>query len=114
MEKEIKNILNKKLIGNDKAISNIILSYLKSKCFICWNSYLKDTLSRAFCDTKPHTQLYMDVCPICVDKFKFKRCYQCGIYVDSCKSYTVGTLDIVCCKYCIAREDGIIEYSGWI
>lgn len=116
MEKRIKEILDEKLIGNDSSISNIILSYLEKKCFICYNSYLENSLKKSYCDTRPHTQLYMDVCQICIDKFDFKRCYQCHIYVDRSKAYTVGTLDNHCCQYCVAREDsyGISSYSGWL
>jgi hypothetical protein len=110
MEKEIKEILNKKLIGNDINISNMILSYLKERCFICWQYFIEEDLVKSYCDTKPHSQLYMNVCPTCVDKFKFKRCYKCRIYVDEQKSYTVGTLDNVCCLYCCMS--GITEYCG--
>ena len=116
MEKEIREILDKKLVGNDINIIDTIFSYLKKKCFICWNSYLPDILVKSYADSKPYTQLYMDVCPKCVDKFHFKRCGSCHIYVDCQKSYIVGNLDNVCCQYCIAREDsyGISAYTGWI
>ena len=101
MEKEIREILNNELVGNDINITDIILSYIKEKCFICWKSFYAEELSKAFCDTKPHTQLYMDICPICIDKFKFNKCFKCRIWVDGNRSYTIGTLDNVCCRYCI-------------
>ena len=100
MEQEIKEILNEKLIGNDLYISDIILSYLKEKCFICWNNFMKEELSKSYCDTSPHLQLYMEICQNCIYKFKFRRCFLCKVYIDGHKSYIVGTLDSVCCKYC--------------
>ena len=114
MEEEIKEILNNKLIGNDTAISDIIISYLKKRCFICWKYYLEGILEKSYCDVKTYPQLYMDICPICIDKFKFRRCYKCHIYVDSQKAYTLSkTLDNICCQYCLHSES-ITEYSGWL
>ena len=110
MEIKIKEILNKELVGNDVHISDIILSYIKERCFICWYLFIDEELNKSYCDTRPHTQLYMKVCPGCIKKFGFNRCYMCKVYVDKNRCYTVGTLDNTCCRYCVMSS--LSEYTG--
>ncbi len=105
MEEEIREILDKKLIGNDINIADIILSYLKKKCFICWREYIDSELKKSYCDVKAHTQLYMDVCEKCIKDFQFHRCYKCKIFVETNRSYTFfDNHEYICCRYCCCSE----------
>ena len=112
MEKELKEILDKKLIGNDTNISDIILSYLKEPCFVCWKKYLEADLHKTYCDVKQHRQLYMKICDNCINHFHFKKCLQCKIWVDKTKCYIVDCLDdLYSCSYCCFG--GLTEYTGF-
>jgi hypothetical protein len=91
-EKELRDILDKKLVGNDVNLIDDILSYLKKRCFICWSIYLGDTLKRSYCDRR-YKKLHMDVCSNCINKFHFRKCYKCGIYVDENKCYIIDSLN---------------------
>jgi hypothetical protein len=111
MEKEIRDILNEKLLGNDINLSDTILSYLKSNCFICWKTRLENELNKAYCDVKTLPQLYMNVCDDCINYFNFKKCYKCKVWVDKSRCYIIGSLDnFYACQYCSCS--GISDYVG--
>lgn len=110
MENEIKKILDEKLKGNDVNISDMIISYLKKRCFICWHLYMEDVLKKSYCNEKPYPQLYMNVCKRCINEFKFKKCYKCHIYIDISRCYIIGSLDYYSCQYCVHKEG----YLGWV
>ena len=86
-EKEIRKILVEKLVNNEESLADVILSYLKRKCFICWKDSLR--IHQAYCDCKEYRQLYMDVCDKCIIDCKFIKCYKCKNFCDGMKCYCI-------------------------
>lgn len=99
MELEIKEILNESLVGNEIMLSDEILSFLKARCFICWNMCMTDELYGAYCDTKKYQNIYMDICGNCINKFKFHKCIHCKTYTDNTRTYVFGS-GLYVCRYC--------------
>ena len=82
MEEELRNILDKKLVGNDINISDMILDFLKEKCVFCYKKFLISGLHRTYSESRKYGNMYMCICCDCVNKYKYKRCNSCMTFVS--------------------------------
>ncbi len=104
-ENEIKKILDSKLKNNDIYLVDVILSYLKENCYICWQKKFSRDMFKCYCDPKNCRSLYMNICQSCIIIFNFKKCNKCYIYADKEKCYRIGEMYLCGCCACSGYLD---------
>ncbi len=86
--KEIKKILEKKLIGNDIAIADMILSYITTKCYLCNERKVNNKECYGYGYGR------FNMCLDCIYIYNYSKCYKCEVYTNT--GYKIGTNYKVC------------------
>ena len=93
-DKEIKEILEKKLVGNDINIADMIMNYLRRKCYMCNEKKVNTHTCYG------HGYGRFEICNDCADTYNFNECFKCEVYTNS--GFMVGKLNV--CNGCSALD----------
>ena len=91
-DKEIKDILDKKLVNNDLAIADIIMDYLRKKCYMCNERKVNTYNAYGYGYGK------FQVCFECCDTYNFTECYKCEVYSNT--GYALCGSGLKVCNTC--------------
>ena len=97
---QIKMVLNRLLIGNDKYIGNLIMDFLTLKCVICDRITLVENITEIYCENYHFPRQNYPICKGCKTKYHYYPCIKCHLHRRGSFMYIYDKNNSFICPVC--------------